>query len=134
MTGLRNVMTMFLLVAFGGCEGFGPPVDFNLGSSAWGAYRALGQGNLPSVNWGSLSGVNVNSLLHPSVWDSISSSSRLAAAGSHLFLLLILLGLCLRAFVLLALKTTFQQYHLSRDSILNCISFNVIRSENTGWK
>ncbi|XP_057371973.1 uncharacterized protein LOC130692896 isoform X1 [Daphnia carinata] len=61
----------------GGCRGFGPPIDFNLSSSAWGAYRALGQTNLP-MNWGSLTGVNVNPLLHPSVWDSLNQHRSIA--------------------------------------------------------
>lgn len=65
--------------------GFGPPMDFNLGSSAWGAYRALGQTNIP-MNWGSLAGVNVNPLLHPSVWDSLNthrSNGSIAPAGKN---------------------------------------------------
>ena len=63
--------------------GFGPPMDFNLGSSAWGAYRALGQTNIP-MNWGSLvsAGVNVNPLLHPSVWDSLNPHRNSSINGS----------------------------------------------------
>ncbi|XP_046450570.1 runt-related transcription factor 2-like isoform X2 [Daphnia pulex] len=63
-----------------GCRGFGPPIDFNLSSSAWGAYRALGQTNLP-MNWGSLTGVNVNPLLHPSVWDSLNPHRSINGPG-----------------------------------------------------
>lgn len=63
-----------------GSKGFGPPIDFNLSSSAWGAYRALGQTNLP-MNWGSLTGVNVNPLLHPSVWDSLNPHRSINGPG-----------------------------------------------------
>ena len=58
-------------------KGFGPPIDFNMSSSAWGAYRALGQTNLP-MNWSSLTGVNVNPLLHPTVWDSLNPHRSIA--------------------------------------------------------
>ena len=48
-----------------------------MSSSAWGAYRALGQTNLP-MNWSSLTGVNVNPLLHPTVWDSLNPHRSIA--------------------------------------------------------
>ncbi len=76
------------LFCYLGCGfiGFGPPADFNLGSSAWSTFRTLGQGNLPAMNWGSLSGVHVNSLLHPSLWDSLSSSRSAGALSPFSFL------------------------------------------------
>lgn len=67
-----------------GFSGFGPPIDFNLSSSAWGAYRALGQTNLP-MNWGSLTSVNVNPLLHPSVWDSLSSHRPIGPGKQNMY-------------------------------------------------
>jgi len=59
--------------------GFGP-ADFQLGHTGWGAYRALGPANIP-INWGSLNGLHVNSLLHPSLWDSFASGRQSGPIG-----------------------------------------------------
>lgn len=54
-----------------------------MSSSAWGAYRALGQTNLP-MNWSSLTGaVNVNPLLHPTVWDSLNPHRSIAPGNNQ---------------------------------------------------